>query len=257
MIDICKMLNNVNEIHIYMISFGLYLVIQTLTYFLTNKCISSKLEKMKNKNILLIEQKDNLIHENSELKVKNSHVNEKIKQIIENKELSALQYRKRMEEHLSVITRQDEKIVYLENLITNQDKKIVYLKNLKQVGNNNQNMIAINTTSETIVSEIKTKNDYSNNNPMLSDIIDDKLPEIKTESDNISGKYFIMFGDTYDLNRKLKFKEHSGACLLKLKYKDKNKNKIGWFLPTTIKDEVQKIMKEMKLDGKIFFYKIS
>ena len=82
MIDICKMLNNVNEIHIYMISFGLYLVIQTLTYFLTNKCISSKLGKMKNKNILLIEQKDNLIHENSELKVKNSHVNEKIKQIL-------------------------------------------------------------------------------------------------------------------------------------------------------------------------------
>lgn len=132
MIDICKMLNNVNEIHIYMISFGLYLVIQTLTYFLTNKCISSKLGKMKNKNILLIEQKDNLIHENSELKVKNSHVNEKIKQIIENKELSALQYRKRMEEHLSVITKQDEKIVYLGNLITKQDKKIVYLKNLKK-----------------------------------------------------------------------------------------------------------------------------
>ena len=87
---------------------------------------------MKNKNILLIEQKDNLIHENSELKVKNSHVNEKIKQIIENKELSALQYRKRMEEHLSVITKQDEKIVYLGNLITKQDKKIVYLKNLKK-----------------------------------------------------------------------------------------------------------------------------
>ena len=253
MIDICKMLNNVNEIHIYMISFGLYLVIQTLTYFLTNKCISSKLEKMKNKNILLIEQKDNLIHENSELKVKNSHVNEKIKQIIENKELSALQYRKRMEEHLSVITRQDEKIVYLENLITNQDKKIVYLKNLKQVGNNNQNMIAINTTSETIVSEIKTKNDYSNNNPMLSDIIDDKLPEIKTESDNISGKYFIIFGETYGLNRKLKFKNYPRTSLIK--FKDKNdKIQVGWFLPTTIKFAVQKTVSKMKLDSKIFFY---
>ena len=262
MIDICKMLNNVNEIHIYMISFGLYLVIQTLTYFLTNKCISSKLEKMKNKNILLIEQKDNLIHENSELKVKNSHVNEKIKQIIENKELSALQYRKRMEEHLSVITRQDEKIVYLENLITNQDKKIMELKNLKQdkkitvskfeeimelenlkqVGNNNQNMIAI-----------KTKNDYSNNNPMLSDIIDDKLPEIKTESDNISGKYFIIFGETSGLNRKLKFKNYPRTSLIK--FKDKNdKIQVGWFLPTTIKFAVQKTVSKMKLDSKIFFY---
>ena len=136
MIDICKMLNNVNEIHIYMISFGLYLVIQTLTYFLTNKCISSKLEKMKNKNILLIEQKDNLIHENSELKVKNSHVNEKIKQIIENKELSALQYRKRMEEHLSVITKQDEKIVYLKNL-----KKNIKHYQLKQEHKVNENTI--------------------------------------------------------------------------------------------------------------------
>jgi predicted nuclease with TOPRIM domain len=238
------MLNNVNEIHIYMISFGLYLVIQTLTYFLTNKCISSKLEKMKNKNILLIEQKDNLIHENSELKVKNSHVNEKIKQIIENKELSALQYRKRMEEHLSVITRQDEKIVYLENLITNQDKKIMELENLKQVGNNNQNMIAI-----------KTKNDYSNNNPMLSDIIDDKLPEIKTESDNISGKYFIIFGETYGLNRKLKFKNYPRTSLIKIKDKDKNdKIQVGWFLPTTIKFAVQKTVSKMKLDSKIFFY---
>jgi len=130
------MLNNVNEIHIYMISFGLYLVIQTLTYFLTNKCISSKLGKMKNKNILLIEQKDNLIHENSELKVKNSHVNEKIKQIRENKELSALQYRKRMEEHLSVITKQDEKIVYLKNL-----KKNIKHYQLKQEHKVNENTI--------------------------------------------------------------------------------------------------------------------
>ena len=249
MIDICKMLNNVNEIHIYMISFGLYLVIQTLTYFLTNKCISSKLGKMKNKNILLIEQKDNLTHENSELKVKISHVNEKIKQIIENKELSALQYRKRMEEQLCIITRQVEKIVYLENL-----KQDIEHCQLKQVGNNNQNMIAINTTSETIVSEIKTKNDNSNNNPILSDIIDDKLPEIENENDYIGGKYFIMFGNTYDLNRKLKFKDHGGTSLIKLRYKDKNKNKIGWFLPTTIKAKVQKIVSKMKLDGKIFFY---
>ena len=137
---------------------------------------------------------------------------------------------------------------------TKQDEKKVYLKNLKQVGNNNQNMIAINTTSETIVSEIKTKNDNSNNNPILSDIIDDKLPEIENENDYIGGKYFIMFGNTYDLNRKLKFKDHGGTSLIKLRYKDKNKNKIGWFLPTTIKAKVQKIVSKMKLDGKIFFY---
>jgi len=243
MIDICKMLNNVNEIHIYMISFGLYLVIQTLTYFLTNKCISSKLGKMKNKNILLIEQKDNLTHENSELKVKISHVNEKIKQIIENKELSALQYRKRMEEQLCIITRQVEKIVYLENL-----KQDIEHCQLKQVGNNNQNMIAINTTSETILAKSYI------NKPKFNDVIDDKLPEIENENDYIGGKYFIMFGNTYDLNRKLKFKDHGGTSLIKLRYKDKNKNKIGWFLPTTIKAKVQKIVSKMKLDGKIFFY---
>ena len=63
-----------------------------------------------------------------------------------------------------------------------------------------------------------------------------------------------MFGNTYDLNRKLKFKDHGGTSLIKLRYKDKNKNKIGWFLPTTIKAKVQKIVSKMKLDGKIFFY---
>ena len=118
----------------------------------------------------------------------------------------------------------------------------------KQVGNNNQNMIAINTTSETILAKSYI------NKPKFNDVIDDKLPEIENENDYIGGKYFIMFGNTYDLNRKLKFKDHGGTSLIKLRYKDKNKNKIGWFLPTTIKAKVQKIVSKMKLDGKIFFY---